>query len=85
MILIEQKIMLLCEFARQLAVLSKGRIIRQGENRDVLSHADELQALGVNCPRVTTLSRMLSERTGTEQPVCINLDEAENMVRRLIP
>ena len=84
-ILIEQKIMLLCEFARQLAVLSKGRIIRQGETRDVLSHADELQALGVNCPRVTTLSRMLSERTGTEQPVCINLDEAENMVRRLIP
>ena len=84
-ILIEQKIMLLCEFARQLAVLSKGWIIRQGETRDVLSHADELQALGVNCPRVTTLSRMLSERTGTEQPVCINLDEAENMVRRLIP
>ena len=84
-ILIEQKIMLLCEFARQLAVLSKGRIIRQGETRDVLSHADELQALGVNCPRVTTLSRMLSEKTGAEQPVCINLDEAENMVRRLIP
>ena len=84
-ILIEQKIMLLCEFARQLAVLSKGRIIRQGETRDVLSHADELQELGVNCPRVTTLSRMLSEKTGAEQPVCINLDEAENMVRRLIP
>ena len=84
-ILIEQKIILLCEFARQLAVLSKGRIIRQGETRDVLSHADELQALGVNCPRVTTLSRMLSEKTGAEQPVCINLDEAENMVRRLIP
>lgn len=84
-ILIEQKIMLLCEFARQLAVLSKGRIIRQGETRDVLSHADELQALGVNCPRVTTLSRMLLEKTGAEQPVCINLDEAENMVRRLIP
>ena len=84
-ILIEQKIMLLCEFARQLAVLSKGRIVRQGETRDVLSHADELQALGVNCPRVTTLSRILSEKTGEEQPVCINLDEAENMVRRLIP
>lgn len=84
-ILIEQKIMLLCEFASQLAVLSKGRIIRQGETRDVLSHAEELQALGVNCPRVTTLSRLLTEKTGAEQPVCINLDEAENMVRRLIP
>ncbi len=83
-ILIEQKIMLLCEFARQLAVLSKGRIIRQGETRDVLSHADELQALGVNCPRVTTLSRILSQKLGEEQPVCVNLDEAESMVRRLM-
>ena len=84
-ILIEQKIMLLCEFARQLAVLSEGRIIRHGDTREVLSHADELQALGVNCPRVTTLGKILSEKTGTEQPVCVNLDEAENMVRRLIP
>ena len=84
-ILIEQKIMLLCEFARQLAVISEGRIVRQGETREVLAHAEELQALGVNCPRVTTLSRILSERTGEEQPVCINLEEAERMVRRLIP
>ena len=83
-ILIEQKIMLLCEFAKQLAVLSKGRIFRQGDTREVLADAKELLALGVNCPRVTTLSRTLSARTGEEQPVCINLDEAENMVRRLI-
>ncbi|MBR0512948.1 MAG: ATP-binding cassette domain-containing protein [Clostridia bacterium] len=83
-ILIEQKIMLLCEFAKQLAVVSGGKIIRQGNTRDVLAHADELQALGVNCPRVTTLSRMLSEKTGAAQPVCINLEEAEKMVRRLI-
>ena len=84
-ILIEQKIMLLCEFAKQLAVLSEGRIFRQGDTREVLADAEELLALGVNCPRVTTLSRTLSARTGEEQPVCINLDEAENMVRRLIP
>ena len=83
-VLIEQKIMLLCEFAKQLAVLSEGRIVRQGSTREVLMHAEELQALGVNCPRVTTLSRILSEQTGEEQAVCINLDEAEKMVRRLI-
>jgi len=83
-ILIEQKIMLLCEFARQLAVLNKGGIVRQGDTRDVLAHADELEALGVNCPRVTTLSRALSVKTGEEQSVCTNLDEAEDMVRRLI-
>ena len=83
-IIIEQKIMLLCEFARQLAVLSEGRIVRHGDTRDVLAHSEELEALGVNCPRVTTLSRALSEKTGEQQPACINLDEAETMVRRLI-
>lgn len=84
-IIIEQKIMLLCEFARQLAVLSEGKIVRQGDTRDVLAYAEELEKLGVNCPRVTTLSRTLSAKTGEEQPVCINLAEAEDMVRRLIP
>lgn len=84
-LLIEQKIMLLCEFARQLAVLSGGRIVRLGDTREVLSHAEELQAIGVNCPRVTTLSRILSKRTGEEQPACVDLDEAEAMVRRLVP
>ena len=83
-VIIEQKIMLLCEFARDLAVLSEGRIVRQGPTRDVLAYAEELQNLGVNCPRVTTLSRILSQKLGEEQPVCVNLDEAENMVRRLI-
>ena len=83
-ILIEQKIMLLCEFAKQLAVLSEGKIIRQGDTREVLAHAEELESLGVNCPRVTTLSRLLSRKTGKEQPVCVNLDEAEAMARRLI-
>ena len=45
---------------------------------------EELQALGVSCPRVMTLSRILSGKTGEEQPVCVNMDEAETMVRRLI-
>ena len=84
-IVIEQKIMLLGEFAKQLAVLGDGKILRQGETREVLAHSDELEAAGVNCPRVTTLSRLLKEKTGMEQPVCVNLDEAEEMVRRLIP
>ena len=83
-LVIEQKIMLLCEFAKELAVLNEGRIVRRGPTRDVLAYAEELQELGINCPRVTTLSRILSQKTGEEQPVCVNLDEAESMVRRLM-
>lgn len=77
-LVIEQKIMLLCEFAKQLAVMDQGRIVRQGETRQVLADTDALEALGVNCPRVAKLSRLL------DQPVCVNLEEAEGLVRRLI-
>ncbi len=84
-VIVEQKIMLLCEFADHLAVLDQGRIVRQGKTRDVLARADELEALGVNCPRVTLLSRLLSEKTGKALPVSVSLDEAEKMVRGLIP
>ncbi|MBR3739992.1 MAG: ATP-binding cassette domain-containing protein [Clostridia bacterium] len=83
-VIVEQKIMLLCEFADYLAVLDQGLIVRQGKTRDVLARADELEALGVNCPRVTLLSRLLSERTGKTLPVSVNLDEAEKMVRGLL-
>ena len=83
-IVIEQKIMLLCEFARQLVVMNEGEIARQGETREVLAHAEELEALGVNCPRVTTLSRLLAARTGRDLPACVSLDEAEQMVRGLM-
>ena len=83
-VIVEQKIMLLCEFADYLAVLEEGRIVRHGKTRDVLARSDELEALGVNCPRVTLLSRLLSEKTGQTLPVSVNLDEAERLVRGLM-
>ncbi|MBR4458391.1 MAG: ATP-binding cassette domain-containing protein [Clostridia bacterium] len=83
-IVVEQKIMLLCEFADRLAVMDQGAVVRQGATRDVLAGADELEALGVNCPRVTTLSQLLSKRLGHSMPVCVNLDEAETMARGLM-
>ena len=83
-VIVEQKIMLLCEFADYLAVLNEGKIVCRGNTRDVLARSAELEELGVNCPRVTLLSRLLSEQTGTEVPVSVNLDEAEEMIRGLI-
>ena len=83
-IIIEQKIMLLCEFARQLMVLDHGKIFLQGNTRDVLAQEQELEALGVNCPRVARLSRLLEKKTGEKLPVCVSIPEAESMVRGLM-
>ena len=83
-VVVEQKIMLLCEFADLLAVLVDGKIVRQGNTRDVLARSDELETLGVNCPRVTLLTRLLSEKLGKPLPVSVSLDEAEKLVRGLM-
>jgi energy-coupling factor transport system ATP-binding protein len=61
-IIVEQKIMMLCEFARRLAVMDGGRVIVEGPVKDVLQSAEKLEAAGVNIPRVTTLARRLREK-----------------------
>ena len=83
-IVVEQKIMLLCEFAERLIVLNQGEIFREGEVREVLKGIDDLEEIGVNCPRVARLSSLVKEETGREVPVCINVEEAEKAVRELI-
>ncbi|MBR4204084.1 MAG: ATP-binding cassette domain-containing protein [Clostridia bacterium] len=83
-VVVEQKIMLLCEFARRLAVMSEGRIVRDGTVREVLGDVGALEEIGVNCPRSALFSSLLAEKTGEDIPVCINADEAEDAARRLI-
>ena len=75
-VVVEQKIMLLCEFAERLAVLSEGRIVREGSVREVLGDIAGLREIGVNCPRSALFSSLLAEKTGREIPVCVNADEA---------
>ena len=83
-VVIEQKIMLLCEFAERLIVMNKGEIAFNDEVREVLRHIDELEAIGVNCPRVALLSKLLAEKTGKNIPAAVNIEEAENMIRGMI-
>ncbi|MDR3076014.1 MAG: ATP-binding cassette domain-containing protein [Synergistaceae bacterium] len=83
-IVIEQKIMILCEFARRLAVMDGGRIAVEGPVRDVLSCGERLEEAGVNIPRVATLARTLRERGHYDGPTPLNLAEASAMVRESV-
>jgi energy-coupling factor transport system ATP-binding protein len=60
-IVVEQKIMLLCEFAKHLAVMNQGARVRHGTVTEVLQQPDILEGAGVNIPRVTTLGNKLRE------------------------
>ena len=83
-VVVEQKIMLLGEFASELAVLSAGRLAFHGPVRSVLAHSEELEALGVNCPRVVTLWSTMRAGGLTDSEICLNVDEAEKTVRRAL-
>ena len=58
-VVVEQKIALLSQFADMLVVLEEGRVRFADAPAAVLAHADELQRIGVNCPRSTTLVNRL--------------------------
>ena len=61
-IVVEQKIALLSDFADRLIVMKGGRVLMDGAPSEVLEHSDRLLAEGINCPRSTTLVERLRRR-----------------------
>ena len=89
-IIAEQKIMLLCEFAKKLLVLEKGTCVHYGEIRSTLTHQREMEEAGINCPRVLTLTGKMMDEGLTpagmkkEERICLNTQEAAEFVKRMV-
>ena len=83
-VVVEQKIGLLAEYARRLAVLDEGRLAYCGERRKVLAHADDLLRIGVNVPRATTLSCMLRDEGFPVGRLACNVDEAQELIEGIV-
>ena len=85
----EQKIMLLCEFAKKLIVLEHGTCVHYGEIRSTLTHQREMEEAGINCPRVLTLTgKMVAEGLTPkdmkpEERICLNAEEAAEFIRKV--
>lgn len=58
-VVVEQKIALLSQYADLLVIVDEGRIRFADAPANVLEHTDELERIGVNCPRSTTLMNRL--------------------------
>lgn len=84
-VVIEQKVALLCEYCNRVAVLNKGELVLQGTPHEVFGHADELRGIGVDSPRVARVYNSLVRR-GLAKPgnPCLNVDEAANLVRSIV-
>ncbi|MDR1971453.1 MAG: ATP-binding cassette domain-containing protein [Treponema sp.] len=84
-IAVEQKIMLLCEFARELAVMDRGELVLHGTVAEVLQRPERLEEAGVNIPRVTTLGKALREGGLYGGALPHNLGEARRMMETVVP
>ena len=75
-VVVEQKIALLSDFADMLVIVDNGTIRFADAPAAVLAHSDELLEIGVNCPRSTTLMNRLAAAGLYAGPVCRNVEEA---------
>ncbi len=82
-VIVEQKIMLLCEYVKHMMVLDKGHIAFYGTPRDMTTAIDKFHELGINVPRVTDLSSSLIKEGIYDGEIALTVDDAEKMIRRL--
>ncbi len=75
-IVVEQKIALLSDFSDLLVIMQDGRIRYAGTPTDVLAHSDDLLAIGINCPRATTLVNRLRGRGLYTKDTATNVAQA---------
>ena len=83
-IVVEQKIALLAEFADTILVMENGRVALSGSPAEVLSQVDRLLQIGVACPRSTSLWRVLTDAGLYEGAVCRNVPDAVRMVCEVV-
>ena len=75
-IVVEQKIALVADFADQMVIVDDGRIRFDGTPDEVLAHSAELLEIGVNCPRSTSLVNRLRTAGVYDGPVVRNVPGA---------
>ena len=83
-IVVEQKIALLSEYADDLLIVDGGEIRFRGTPAEVLKHSEELLEIGVNCPRSTSLVNRLRARGLAKGASARNVAEAVSVCRNVL-
>ena len=83
-VVVEQKIALLSQYADMLVIMDEGRVRFADAPARVLEHTDELERIGVNCPRATTLMNRLRDRGLYDGPAVRNVGEAASALKEVL-
>ena len=84
-VVIEQKVALLSTFCNRVIVLDNGKIALEGTPHEVFSHAEKLQRIGVDSPRMARISNSLARKNICSQASpCLTVDEAEALIKHAV-
>ena len=83
-VVVEQKIALLSQYADMLVIVDEGRIRFADAPAKVLEHSGELERIGVNCPRSTTLMNRLRAEGLYQGPSVRNVREAREALEEVL-
>lgn len=83
-VVVEQKIMLLSEYAKRLIVMRGGEILLDGTVSEALSKSRLLEECGVNCPRFVTLMNRLREEKIYDGKMPETADQTAEAVRHIL-
>lgn len=83
-IIVEQKMNLLMEYARRLLVMDQGRMILDQEPRKVLEQPELIVELGLRPPPVGHLAYMLRQKGWYNQELPLTVDEAYQGIHRIM-
>ena len=83
-IVVEQKIMLLCEYVDRLLVMDAGKIVFDGRSEEIVQQVPLFKNLGINVPRVVELGQQLTAAGLYGGAIPLDLDQAEKMVKEVL-
>lgn len=83
-IVVDQKIMLLCEYVDRLLVMDAGKIVFDGRSEEIVQQVPLFKNLGINVPRVVELGQQLTAAGLYHGAIPLDLDQAEKMVKEVL-
>ncbi|MGI6754918.1 MAG: ABC transporter ATP-binding protein [Atopobiaceae bacterium] len=85
-VVIEQKVALLSQYADRIIVMDQGHIVYDASAPAVFSHAKELRALGVDSPRTARISNSLKEKglIDASEPPALSVHATHDLIARTL-
>ncbi|MBD5088104.1 MAG: energy-coupling factor transporter ATPase [Clostridiales bacterium] len=74
----------MADYVQRLVVMHEGRIVLDGNKRDVFAHEEELCMLGLAVPQVTTLTNQLRKKGYTFTKDILTVAEAKEELLRIL-